>query len=251
MIRPAARRRGRGARRRGPGPGGEPGRDRTPTASRTTCSASTPTTSCPRPNGPACTGGSARPSRPAGRPAVRSRWPSWPGTSCSRTRLSAQAWEYSVAAAREAAARLAYEEAVRHWEHAAAAADARPADRTGALLELAEARRRAGQGQAAGQAYLRAAERARAAQDPAAAGPGRARPARHRAPASGGLRPRWSRCSPRPSTHSAPSRNGDAAAAARDGEPGPGPGLARARSAAGQDAGGGGGGGRPGGRRSG
>ena len=70
--------------------------------------------------------------------------------------VSAQAWEYSVAAAREAAARLAYEEAVRHWEHAVAAADARPADRTGALLELADARRRAGQGQAAGQAYLRA-----------------------------------------------------------------------------------------------
>jgi len=75
--------------------------------------------------------------------------------------VSAQAWEYSVAAAREAAARLAYEEAVRHWEHAAAAADARPADRTGALLELADARRRAGQGQAAGQAYLRAAVLAR------------------------------------------------------------------------------------------
>src|SRR5689334_6257189 len=82
--------------------------------------------------------------------------------------VSAQAWEYSVAAAREAAARLAYEEAVRHWEHAAAAADARAADRTGALLELADARRRAGQGQAAGQAYLRAAELARNAQDPAA-----------------------------------------------------------------------------------
>ena len=82
--------------------------------------------------------------------------------------VSAQAWEYSVAAAREAAARLAYEEAVRHWEHAAAAADARPADRTGALLELADARRRAGQGQAAGQAYLRVAELARSAQDPAA-----------------------------------------------------------------------------------
>ncbi|HMH37589.1 MAG TPA: hypothetical protein VK584_11695, partial [Streptosporangiaceae bacterium] len=82
--------------------------------------------------------------------------------------VSAQAWEYSVAAAGEAAARLAYEEAVRHWEHAAAATDARPADRTGALLELAEARRRAGQGEAAGQAYLRAAVLARNAQDPAA-----------------------------------------------------------------------------------
>ena len=74
---------------------------------------------------------------------------------------SAQAWEYSAAAAREATAQLAYEEAVRHWEHAVAAADARPADRSGALLELAEARRRAGQGQAAGQAYLRAAVLAR------------------------------------------------------------------------------------------
>jgi hypothetical protein len=82
--------------------------------------------------------------------------------------VSAQAWEYSVAAAREAAARLAYEEAVRHWEHAVAATDARPAERTGALLELADARRRAGQGQAAGQAYLRAAGLARAGEDPAA-----------------------------------------------------------------------------------
>jgi len=81
--------------------------------------------------------------------------------------VSAQAWEYSVAAAGEAAARLAYEEAVRHWEHAAAATDARPADRTGALLELADARRRAGQGQAAGQAYLRTAELARAERAPA------------------------------------------------------------------------------------
>jgi hypothetical protein len=82
--------------------------------------------------------------------------------------VSAQAREYSVAAAREAAARLAYEEAVRHWEYAAAATDARPAERTGVLLELADARRRAGQGQAAGQAYLRAAGLARAAEDPAA-----------------------------------------------------------------------------------
>jgi tetratricopeptide (TPR) repeat protein len=73
-----------------------------------------------------------------------------------------------VAAAREAGARLAYEEAVRHWEYAAAATDARPADRTGVLLELADARRRAGQGQAAGQTYLRAAGLARAAKDPAA-----------------------------------------------------------------------------------
>ena len=82
--------------------------------------------------------------------------------------VSPQAWEYSVAAAIQATARLAYEEAVRHWEHAVAATDARPADRTGALLELADARRRAGQGEAAGQAYLRAAGLARNAQDPAA-----------------------------------------------------------------------------------
>jgi len=82
--------------------------------------------------------------------------------------VSAQAWEYSVAAASEAATRLAYEEAVRHWEHAVAAADARPADRTGALLELADARRRAGQGTAAAEAYLRAAGLARNKQDTAA-----------------------------------------------------------------------------------
>ena len=82
---------------------------------------------------------------------------------------SAPSWEYSVAAAREATARLAYEDAVRHWEHAVAAAGPHlpgphspgPAGRIGALLELAEARQRAGQGQAAGQAYLRAADLAR------------------------------------------------------------------------------------------
>ena len=82
--------------------------------------------------------------------------------------ISPQAWEFSVAAAIQATARLAYEEAVRHWEHAVAATDARPADRTGALLELADARRRAGQGEAAGQAYLRAAGLARTGKDPAA-----------------------------------------------------------------------------------
>jgi hypothetical protein len=80
---------------------------------------------------------------------------------------SAQAWEYSVAAAAEATARLAYEDAVRHWEHALAAATAGPVGRAGALLELAEARQRAGQGQAAGQAYLRTAELARAERAPA------------------------------------------------------------------------------------
>jgi len=79
---------------------------------------------------------------------------------------SPQARRYSVAAARDAAARLAYEEAVRHWEHAVAASGKAPADRIEAWLELAEARRRAGQGETAGQAYLRVAELARAAPDP-------------------------------------------------------------------------------------
>src|SRR6185369_8132879 len=176
--------------------------------------------------------------------------------------VSAQAWEYSVAAAREAAARLAYEEAVRHWEHAAAAADARPADRTGALLELADARRRAGQGQAAGQAYLRAAVLARGDETqapprgygperagPGGTGPGRARPARHRDPhlvasgPGGGVALRGAR-----RVRIGIRRR--AAAPARHGQLVPRPGLARARSAAGQDAGGGGSVGRPGGRRS-
>ena len=79
---------------------------------------------------------------------------------------SPQARRYSVAAARDAATRLAYEEAVRHWEHAVAAPGEAPADRIEAWLELAEARRRAGQGEAAGQAYLRGAELARAGPDP-------------------------------------------------------------------------------------
>lgn len=74
---------------------------------------------------------------------------------------SPQARRYSVAAARDAAARLAYEEAVRHWEHAVAASGEAQADRIEAWLELAEARRRAGQGEAAGQAYLRGAALAR------------------------------------------------------------------------------------------
>ena len=79
---------------------------------------------------------------------------------------SARARRYCVAAAREATRRLAYEEAVRHWEGALAAvpgADA--ALRIETLNELAEARRRAGDGHAAGEAYLRAAELARREQD--------------------------------------------------------------------------------------
>ena len=79
---------------------------------------------------------------------------------------SALARRYSVAAAREATGRLAYEEAVHHWEGAlAAAAGQGAAARTETLIELAEARRRAGDGQAAGDAYLRAAELARRGQD--------------------------------------------------------------------------------------
>jgi len=76
---------------------------------------------------------------------------------------SAQARRYSVAAAREAAGRLAYEEAARHWEGALAAT--RDRDRAEVLLALGEARWRAGQGQASGEAYLQAAARAREAGD--------------------------------------------------------------------------------------
>ena len=79
---------------------------------------------------------------------------------------SARSRHYCVAAAREATRRLAYEEAVQHWEGAlAATAGAGAALRIETLLELAEARRRAGDGQAAGDAYLRAAELARRGQD--------------------------------------------------------------------------------------
>lgn len=78
---------------------------------------------------------------------------------------SGLARRYSAAAARDAAARLAYEEAVRHWERALAAVGDASGDRIETLLELAEARRRAGAGEAAGQAFLRAAELARSNQD--------------------------------------------------------------------------------------
>ena len=79
---------------------------------------------------------------------------------------SVQARHYCVAAAREATRRLAYEEAVHHWEGAlAAVAGAGAALRVETLIELAEARRRAGDGQEAGAAYLRAAELARREQN--------------------------------------------------------------------------------------
>ena len=87
---------------------------------------------------------------------------------------SARARRYCVAAAREATSRLAYEEAVHHWEGALAAAAGQGAGvRTETLIELAEARRRAGDGQAAAEAYLRTAELARREQ----AAPGLARAA--------------------------------------------------------------------------
>jgi tetratricopeptide (TPR) repeat protein len=90
---------------------------------------------------------------------------------------SAWAYRYCVAAAREATRRLAYEEAVRHWEGALTAAAGQDAPgaavRIDTLIELGEALRRAGDGQAAGDAYLRAAGLARreqAAQDQATRG---------------------------------------------------------------------------------
>jgi AAA ATPase domain len=88
---------------------------------------------------------------------------------------SAQARRYSVAAAREATSRLAYEEAVRHWGHAVAAVGPGPPGQVEALLELAEACRRAGQGQDAAQAYLRAAELARGDDPPRPSREGMAR----------------------------------------------------------------------------
>ena len=78
---------------------------------------------------------------------------------------SGQAYEYSVAAAREADDRLAYEEAARHWERALAAAGEDPGTRTGTLLALAQARWRMGAGQAAGETYLAAAGLARRERD--------------------------------------------------------------------------------------
>src|SRR5215831_11593247 len=78
---------------------------------------------------------------------------------------SAKAYEYSAAAARAADDRLAYEEAARHWERALAAVGGSPRTRTETLLELAQARRRMGAGQAAGETYLAAAALARREHD--------------------------------------------------------------------------------------
>jgi hypothetical protein len=82
-----------------------------------------------------------------------------------------RALRYSVAAAREAGGRSAYEDAVRHWARAVEVAGPDPA----LSVELADARRRAGQGGAAREEYARAVPLAdeavavaRAADDPAA-----------------------------------------------------------------------------------
>src|SRR5207244_3401634 len=74
---------------------------------------------------------------------------------------------YCAAAAREAAGQLAYEEAVRHWEAALTAVSAAPPGPglTATLLDLAEARGRAGDLTAAGDAFRRAAGLARRQQD--------------------------------------------------------------------------------------
>ena len=101
--------------------------------------------------------------------AVTSRWPSWPGTSCSRTRPRPRPG--STAWPRPGRRPPGWPTRKRSGTGSTRSPPRTPGQpsRTGALLELAEARRRAGQGQAAGQAYLRAAELAgRNAQDPAA-----------------------------------------------------------------------------------
>jgi hypothetical protein len=75
---------------------------------------------------------------------------------------SGPAYRWSAAAARDATRRLAYEEAVRHWERAW---DTGTGDRTGTLLELGWSRWRAGDGQGAGTAFRRGAQLARNARD--------------------------------------------------------------------------------------
>jgi hypothetical protein len=76
---------------------------------------------------------------------------------------------YAGLAAAEATRRLAHEEAARHWARALEVLDgsplADPGRRTGLLLELAAARRRAGDLPGSRQACLRAAELARGAGD--------------------------------------------------------------------------------------
>ena len=80
-----------------------------------------------------------------------------------------QALRWSVRAAREATARLGHEDAARHYVTALGLLRDGQSDRSQRvqlLLELAAARARAGESDATRQAYLRAAELARAAPDP-------------------------------------------------------------------------------------
>jgi tetratricopeptide (TPR) repeat protein len=76
---------------------------------------------------------------------------------------SAEAYAWSVRAGEEADRRLAYEDAVRHWRDATAAATER--DRAEALLRLARAHSRAGGLDAAREEFLAAARLSRARQD--------------------------------------------------------------------------------------
>jgi hypothetical protein len=80
---------------------------------------------------------------------------------------SADTFRYCAAAAIQAAGQLAYEEAARHWEGALTAVSAAPPGPalTATLLDLAEARGRAGDLTAAGDAFRRAAGLARRQRD--------------------------------------------------------------------------------------
>ncbi len=82
-----------------------------------------------------------------------------------------QAVRYSTLAAIQATRRLAHEEAARHWERALEILDpvagVEPSRRIALLVELGDARRRAGDLPAGRHAYVRAAQLARQAADPA------------------------------------------------------------------------------------
>ena len=160
---------------------------------------------------------------------------------------SGPAYEYSVAAAREADDRLAYEEAARHWERALAAAGAGPGDQDRDAARagrgaLADGRGTGGGGDLSGRRRAgppRTRRRAAGARGP--------RPARDRQPDLVARRPTGhgpvrgpGRAYGGPGRHPAP--------AARDGQPGARARLARARPAARAGAGGGGGDPGPGGR---
>ncbi len=134
---------------------------------------------------------------------------------------SALAYEWSVAAARDASRRLAYEQAVRHWQHAVAGSGEH---RSATLLELAEAARRAGDPSLATRTYERAAELAR--RDGDGDGLGRVALGMH---AVG--RRTFRRQRDLVVRHDGALSHDGAigAAAAPDGQPGPGAGLARCR----------------------